>query len=72
MEKIPAEGIETAYRNNIEEVRAFLEARHPGSYAIYNCSERSYRVGPGDELRFNIFGEEGMRDLVARVDAEAF
>ncbi|SDJ79049.1 polysaccharide biosynthesis/export family protein [Aliiruegeria lutimaris] len=33
---------------------------------------RSYRVGPGDELRFNIFGEEGMRDLTARVDAEGF
>jgi polysaccharide export outer membrane protein len=29
-----------------------------------------YRVGPGDDLRFNIFGEEGMRDFTARVDAE--
>lgn len=26
------------------------------------------RVGPGDTLRFNIFGEEGMSDLTARVD----
>ena len=39
----PAEGIETAYRNHIEDVRAFLETRHAGSYAIYNCSERKYR-----------------------------
>jgi polysaccharide biosynthesis/export protein len=28
----------------------------------------SPRVGPGDTLRFNIFGEEGMSDLSARVD----
>jgi polysaccharide export outer membrane protein len=27
-----------------------------------------YRVGPGDNLRFNIFGEEGLSDLTARVD----
>ncbi len=27
-----------------------------------------YRVGPGDNLRFNIFGETGMSDLMARVD----
>lgn len=31
-------------------------------------SEAGYRVGPGDNLRFNIFGEEGMSDLTARVD----
>ncbi len=28
----------------------------------------SYVVGPGDNLRFNIFGAEGMSDLTARVD----
>ena len=33
---------------------------------------RGYRVGPGDALRLNIFGEEGMRDLTARVDAEGY
>jgi polysaccharide export outer membrane protein len=27
-----------------------------------------YRVGPGDNLRFNIFGEEGLSDITARVD----
>ncbi len=33
---------------------------------------QSYKVGPGDDLRFNIFGENGMRDVVARVDAEGY
>lgn len=28
----------------------------------------SYLVGPGDNLRFNIFGETGMSDITARVD----
>ncbi|HSF63994.1 MAG TPA: polysaccharide biosynthesis/export family protein [Paracoccaceae bacterium] len=32
----------------------------------------SYLVGPGDNLRFNIFGEEGMSDLTARVDDAGF
>jgi polysaccharide biosynthesis/export protein len=27
-----------------------------------------YHVGPGDNLRFNIFGEAGMSDITARVD----
>ncbi|GAA6163226.1 polysaccharide export protein [Pelagimonas sp. KU-00592-HH] len=34
--------------------------------------EQSYRVGPGDTLRFNIFGEEGMRDISARVDGGGY
>lgn len=34
--------------------------------------QRAYRVGPGDDLRLNIFGEDGMRDLTARVDAEGY
>lgn len=32
----------------------------------------AYVVGPGDNLRFNIFGEEGMSDLTARVDDAGF
>jgi polysaccharide biosynthesis/export protein len=32
----------------------------------------SYVVGPGDNLRFNIFGEEGMSDITARVDDAGF
>jgi len=32
----------------------------------------SYRVGPGDDLKFNIFGEAGMNDLTARVDGAGY
>lgn len=32
----------------------------------------AYQVGPGDDLKFNIFGEPGMTELIARVDAEGF
>ncbi|KAK7866852.1 hypothetical protein R5R35_006024 [Gryllus longicercus] len=43
----PAEGLESAYRSNhADDVRAFLESRHPGGrYAIYNVSGRSYTAG---------------------------
>lgn len=33
---------------------------------------RAYRIGPGDDLKFNIFGEQGMTDIIARVDAEGY
>ncbi|XP_053433823.1 cyclin-G-associated kinase isoform X3 [Nycticebus coucang] len=39
----PAEGVESAIKNNIEDVRVFLDSRHPGRYAVYNLSPRSYR-----------------------------
>uniref|UniRef100_H0XDK9 Cyclin G associated kinase n=1 Tax=Otolemur garnettii TaxID=30611 RepID=H0XDK9_OTOGA len=39
----PAEGVESAIKNNIEDVRVFLDSRHPGRYAVYNLSARSYR-----------------------------
>ncbi len=32
----------------------------------------AYVVGPGDNLKFNIFGAEGMTDLTARVDDAGF
>lgn len=38
----PAEGLESAYRNHVEDVRALLDARHRGHYAIYNVSGRAY------------------------------
>ena len=40
----PAEGVESAYRNHIDDVRAFLDSRHSESYAVYNCSQRSYKT----------------------------
>ncbi|XP_060696107.1 cyclin-G-associated kinase isoform X1 [Hemiscyllium ocellatum] len=39
----PAEGVESAIKNNIEDVRLFLDSRHPGHYAVYNLSQRTYR-----------------------------
>ena len=44
-------------------------AENRSDQGIY-AEDAAYRVGPGDTLRFNIFGEEGMRDVTARVDAE--
>ncbi|KAK4875159.1 hypothetical protein RN001_011581 [Aquatica leii] len=40
----PSEGLESAYRtNHIEDVRLFLESRHPNfKYSVYNVSGRSY------------------------------
>ncbi len=40
----PAEGVESAIKHHIDDVRAFLDNRHPNSYAVYNLSQRSYRV----------------------------
>ncbi|XP_031295099.2 cyclin-G-associated kinase isoform X2 [Camelus dromedarius] len=39
----PAEGVESAIKNNIEDVRVFLDSKHPGRYAVYNLSPRTYR-----------------------------
>uniref|UniRef100_A0A8C3W441 Cyclin-G-associated kinase n=1 Tax=Catagonus wagneri TaxID=51154 RepID=A0A8C3W441_9CETA len=39
----PAEGVESAIKNSIEDVRLFLDAKHPGRYAVYNLSPRTYR-----------------------------
>ncbi|XP_068782885.1 cyclin-G-associated kinase isoform X2 [Struthio camelus] len=39
----PAEGVESALKNNIEDVRLCLDSKHPGHYAVYNLSPRTYR-----------------------------
>lgn len=38
----PAEGLESAYRNHIDDVRGMMESQHCGHYTVYNVSERSY------------------------------
>jgi cyclin G-associated kinase len=40
----PAEGMESAMRNHIDDIASILEIRHPNHYAVYNLSERSYNV----------------------------
>jgi hypothetical protein len=55
----PAEGIETAYRNSMEEVAGMLDCYHYNHYFIFNLTERGYdaeklhnRVG---SLKFNLY-----------------
>lgn len=38
----PGSGIETVYRNNIEEVSNFLKERHPNNYLVLNLSGKTY------------------------------
>jgi len=51
----PAEGVESAIKNHIDDVRSFLDARHPSSYAVYNLSQRSYRVAKFQNRASEIF-----------------
>ncbi|XP_036377954.1 putative tyrosine-protein phosphatase auxilin isoform X2 [Megalops cyprinoides] len=39
----PAEAVEIGYRNHIEDVRSFLDSRHPDHYTVFNLSQRNYR-----------------------------
>lgn len=38
----PAEGLESAMRNHVDDIAAILESRHAGKYAVINLSERQY------------------------------
>ena len=38
---LPVEGLESAYRNHIDDVRAMMESKHSGHYTVYNVSERA-------------------------------
>lgn len=40
----PADGIESTYKNNIDDVRYFLEAKYPENYLVINVSPRTYRT----------------------------
>ena len=40
----PAEGIESAYKNSIDDVRVYFDTKHPDRYVIMNISQRQYNV----------------------------
>lgn len=40
----PADGIEGTYKNNIDDVRMYLDSKHTDSYVVINISQRTYRT----------------------------
>ena len=40
----PATGLESTYRNNLEDVAKMLKQKHEDKYMVFNLSERSYDV----------------------------
>ena len=40
----PAEGLESAMRNHLEDIANILETRHPNHYMVFNLTERNYSV----------------------------
>jgi hypothetical protein len=44
----PAEGMEAAYRNNIDQVARLLKQNHGRHFSIYNLANRPYDYGKFD------------------------
>ena len=40
----PASGLESAYRNNLEDVATMLQEKHGQKYMVFNVSERRYDI----------------------------
>eukprot|EP00795_Rhopilema_esculentum_P004222 gene4222-20410_t len=40
----PAEGIESTYKNSIDDVRILLDSKYPDHYVVINISQRQYNV----------------------------
>ena len=52
----PADGIESTYKNNIDDVRDFLDTKYPENYLIVNVSPRTYRTEKlGDRVCLILF-----------------
>ncbi|KAM8890369.1 auxilin isoform 1-T1 [Synchiropus picturatus] len=39
----PAESVQIAYQNHVEDIRSFLDSRHADHYTVFNLSQRNYR-----------------------------
>eukprot|EP01129_Flabellula_baltica_P012725 TRINITY_DN5782_c0_g1_i2.p1 TRINITY_DN5782_c0_g1~~TRINITY_DN5782_c0_g1_i2.p1 ORF type:complete len:549 (-),score=98.29 TRINITY_DN5782_c0_g1_i2:433-2079(-) len=46
----PAEGVESAYRNDIDDCSVVLNNIHPGKYRVYNLSQRTYDYSKFNEV----------------------
>jgi phosphatidylinositol-3,4,5-trisphosphate 3-phosphatase and dual-specificity protein phosphatase PTEN len=46
----PADGVRSFWRNNIKDVKRFLDERHKDHYWVYNVSERPYDSAKFDEV----------------------
>lgn len=44
----PAEGVESAFKNHIDDVKSYLEYKYKNGFAVYNLSQRTYRVAKFD------------------------
>lgn len=56
----PAEGVELGFRNHIEDVRTFLDSRHPDHYTVFNLSPKYYRSAKFHN-RVSVFQEVNKR-----------
>ena len=52
----PADGIEATYKNNIDDVRVYLDTKHPDNYVVINISQRSYRTSRLNDRVRNTIG----------------
>lgn len=41
---IPGEGIESTYKNSVDDVQIFLDTKHPSRFAIVNLSQRPAKL----------------------------
>lgn len=41
---IPGEGIESTYKNSVDDVQIFLDTKHPSKFALVNLSQRPAKL----------------------------
>lgn len=40
----PVESVDIGFRNQVDDIRSFLDSRHLDHYTVYNLSPKSYRT----------------------------